>query len=87
MTISPIQSSAGANSSPVNIQTAAKIYSKNSPVSMSTSAAGFFAGADVDVDVVHDLKKALMAAIDCGDFDKAIHILKCLKEIGFNKIG
>ena len=84
MTISPIQSSAGANSSPVNIQTAAKIYSKISPISMSTSAAGFFAGADVDV--VYDLKKALMAAIDCGDFDKAIHILKCLKEIGSSKL-
>ena len=64
---------------------AAKIYSKNSPASLSTNASGFFAGAEVEV--VHDLKKALMAAIDCGDFDKAIHILKCLKEIGFNKIG
>ena len=85
MNISPTQSSVGINSSPINIETAAKIYSKNSPISMSTSAAGFFAGADVDI--VHDLKKALMAAIDCGDFDKAIHILKCLKEIGFSKIG
>ena len=47
---------------------------------MSTSAAGFFAGADVDI--VHDLKKALMAAIDAGDFSKAIYILKCLQEIG-----
>ena len=84
MTISPIQSSAGANSSPVNIQTAAKIYSKNSPESFSTNAAGFFAGAEVEV--VHDLKKALMAAINCGDFDKAIPILKCLKEIGFSKL-
>ena len=85
MNISPIQSSAGANSSPVNIQAAAKIYSKHSPASMSTSAAGFFAGADVEI--VHDLKKALMAAITSGDFDKAIYILKCLKEVGFNKIG
>lgn len=85
MQISSIQAVAGPTSSPVSMHVAAKIYSKNSPISMSTSAAGFFAGADVDV--VHDLKKALMAAIDCGDFDKAIHILKCLKEIGFNKIG
>ena len=78
MNISPVQS--GTTSSPVNIETAAKIYSKNSPASMSTSAAGFFAGADVDI--VHDLKKALMAAINSGDFSKAIHILKCLQEIG-----
>lgn len=85
MNISPTQSSVGINSSPINIETAAKIYSKNSPESFSTNAAGFFAG--VEVEVVHDLKKALMAAINCGDFDKAIHILKCLKEIGFNKIG
>ena len=80
MQISPIQSVAGSTTSPVNIETAAKIYSKNSPVSLSTNASGFFAGAEADV--VYDLKKALMAAIDCGDFDKAIHILKCLKEIG-----
>lgn len=80
MNISPIQSSAETNSSPVNIQSAAKIYSKNSPVSLSTNASGFFANAEADV--VYDLKKALMAAINCGDFDKAIHILKCLKELG-----
>jgi hypothetical protein len=85
MNISPIQPSAGINSSPINIETAAKIYNKNSPMSMHTSAAGFFAGADVDI--VYDLKKALMAAIDRGDFDKAIYILKCLQEIGFSKIG
>jgi hypothetical protein len=85
MQISPIQSVAGPTSSPVSIHAAAKIYSKNSPASMSTSAAGFFAGADVEI--VHDLKKALMAAINSGDFDKAIYILKCLKEVGFNKIG
>lgn len=80
MNISPIQPSAETNSSPINIQAAAKIYSKNSPVSLSTNASGFFANAEADV--VHDLKKALMAAINCGDFDKAIHILKCLKELG-----
>ena len=78
MNISPVQS--GTTSSPVNIETAAKIYSKNSPVSLSANAAGFFAGAEADI--VHDLKKSLMAAINSGDFDKAIHILKCLQEIG-----
>ena len=66
--------------SPVSMHAAAKIYSKNSSVSLSTDASGFFANAEADV--VHDLKKALMAAINCGDFDKAIHILKCLKELG-----
>ena len=78
MNISPLQS--GTTISPVNVETAAKIYSKNSPASLSTNASGFFAGAEADV--VYDLKKALMAAIDAGDFDKAIHILKCLQEIG-----
>lgn len=66
--------------SPVDMQLAAKIYSKHSPVSLNTSAAGFFAGADIDI--VNDLKKALMNAIDSGNFEKAIHILKCLKELG-----
>jgi hypothetical protein len=80
MQISSIQAVAGPTSSPVSMHAAAKIYSKNSPVSLSTNASGFFAGAEADV--VHDLKKALMAAINCGDFDKAIHILKCLKELG-----
>ena len=84
MQISSIQAVAGPTSSPVSMHVAAKIYSKNSPESFSTNAAGFFAGAEVEV--VHDLKKALMAAINCGDFDKAIHILKCLKEIGFSKL-
>ena len=80
MQISSIQAVAGPTSSPVSMHAAAKIYSKNSPVSLSTNASGFFANAEADV--VHDLKKALMAAINCGDFDKAIHILKCLKELG-----
>ena len=80
MNISSTQPIDTQSKSPVSMHAAAKIYSKNSPVSLSTSAAGFFANADVDV--VHDLKKALMAAIDCGDFDKDIHILKCLKELG-----
>jgi hypothetical protein len=84
MQISPIQSVAGSTTSPVNIETAAKIYNKNSPASLSTNASGFFAGAEADV--VYDLKKALMAAIDRGDFDKAIYILKCLQEIGFGKL-
>ena len=85
MQISSIQAVAGPISSPVSMHAAAKIYSKNSPASLSTNASGFFANAEVEV--VHDLKRALMAAIDCGDFDKAIHILKCLKEIGSSKIG
>ena len=64
-------------SSPINIQAAAKVYSKHIPVSVSTNAAEWFG----DVDVVVDLKKALMLAINCGDFDKAIHILQALKEL------
>ena len=80
MNISSTQPIDTQSKSPVSMHAAAKIYSKNSPVSLSTDASGFFANAEADV--VHDLKKALMAAINCGDFDKAIHILKCLKELG-----
>ena len=80
MNISSTQPIDTQTKSPVSMHAAAKIYSKNSPVSLSTDASGFFANAEADV--VHDLKKALMAAINCGDFDKAIHILKCLKELG-----
>ena len=79
MNISSTQPIDTQSKSPVSMHAAAKIYSKNSPVSLSTNASGFFANAEADV--VHDLKKALMAAINCGDFDKAIHILKCLKEL------
>ena len=78
MNVSPISNSAPFSVTPAHI--AAKVYSKNSPPSLSTSAAGFFAGADVDV--VHDLKRALMQAVESGDFDKAMHIIKCLKEMG-----
>ena len=80
MNISSTQPIDTQSKSPVSMHAAAKIYSKNSPVSLSTDASGFFANAEADV--VHDIKKALMAAINCGDFDKAIHILKCLKELG-----
>ena len=72
-----ISNSAPFSTTPAHI--AAKVYSKNTPASLSTNASGFFAGADVDV--VHDLKRALMQAVECGDFDKAMHILKCLKEL------
>lgn len=78
MNVSPIANSSPFTVTPAHI--AAKIYSNNAPASLSTSAAGFFAGADVDV--VHDLKRSLMQAIDSGNFDKAIHIIKCLKEMG-----
>ena len=64
-------------SSPIDIQAAAKVYSKHSPVSVSTNAADWFG----DADVIVELKKALMLAINCGDFDKAIHILHALKEL------
>ena len=63
--------------SPIDIQVAAKIYGKHSPVSVSTNASEWFG----DTDTVVNLKKALMLAIDCGNFDKAIHILQALKEL------
>ena len=64
-------------SSPINIQVAAKIYGKHSSVSYSANAVEWFG----DTDTVVNLKKALILAIDCGDFDKAIHILQALKEL------
>jgi hypothetical protein len=67
-------------SSRVNIQTAANAYLKHSQVSTTNTASKVF--ASVDAEIVHDLKKLLIMAIDCGDFDKAIYILNRLKELG-----
>ena len=64
----------------INLKAVAGLYQKNSPISLSTNAADWFGDTDT-AELVHDLKKSLMLAIDCGNFDKAMHILKMLKEL------
>ena len=34
-----------------------------------------------DLDTIHDLKKALLQAVDVGDFAKAMHILQALQNL------
>ena len=75
MNVSPIASTPVA----INLKAVAGLYQKNSPISLSTNAADWFGDTDT-AELVHDLKKSLMLAIDCGNFDKAMHILKMLKE-------
>jgi hypothetical protein len=76
MNVSPIASTPVA----INLKAVASLYQKNSPISLSTNAADWFGDTDT-AELVHDLKKSLMLAIDCGNFDKAMHILKMLKEL------
>jgi hypothetical protein len=76
MNVSPIASTPVA----INLKAVAGLYQKNSPISLSTNAADWFGDTDT-AELVHDLKKSLMLAIDCGNFDKAMHILKMLKEL------
>lgn len=76
MNVSPIASTPVA----IDLKAVAGLYQKNSPISLSTNAADWFGNTDT-AELVHDLKKSLMLAIDCGNFDKAMHILKMLKEL------
>ena len=76
MNVAPIASTPVA----INLKAVAGLYQKHSPVSLSTNAADWFGNTDT-AELVHDLKRSLMLAIDSGDFDKAIHILKMLREI------
>jgi len=38
-----------------------------------------------DAELVLDLKRALLVAIECGNFDKALFILKQLQSLAINK--
>ena len=64
----------------INLKAVAGLYQKHSPVSLTTNAASWFGDTDT-AELAHDLKRSLMLAIDCGNFDKAIHIIKMLKEL------
>ena len=59
----------------VDVKTVAALYEKNTPLGSVTKASDWFA----DIDTIDELKKALLIAINCGNFDKAIHILQQLK--------
>ncbi len=57
-------------------QTAA-LYTRHTDADLTVNPADW-AG---DVDTIHDLKKALLHAIDGGDFAKAMHILQVLQNL------
>ena len=57
--------------------TVARMYEKNSALGSVSKAADWFA----DVEKIDELKKALIMAIDCGNFDKALFILKQLQAL------
>ena len=63
--------------SDIGLGTVAKMYEKNSALGSVTKAADWFA----DVEKIDELKKALIMAIDCGNFDKALFILKQLQAL------
>jgi hypothetical protein len=62
-----------------NIQYAARAYEKNSPNSIPSSNASENLLDISKAEQIYDLKKALLLAIDGGNFDKAIFILQRLK--------
>ena len=62
-----------------NIQFVAKCYEKNSPHSIPSSKASENFLDVSNAEQIYDLKKALLSAIDAGNFDKAIFILQRLK--------
>lgn len=73
MEISPISNSIG-------IKEAASIYGKHTPPQASHSIGNTMLDAD-RADIVYDLKKELLAAIDSGQWTKAEHIIKMLQKL------
>ena len=67
------------NTTFTNIQYAAKAYEKNCPDSIPSSKASQNLLDVSKAEQIYDLKKALLLAIDSGNFDKAIFILQRLK--------
>ena len=67
---------------PTGIRQAANLYSKHSTVSFTNSKASDALSDITQAEIVHDLKKALMLAIEAGNFEKALFILMRLKEMG-----
>ena len=61
----------------VDVKSVAGLYEKNTALGSITKASDWFA----DIDKIDDLKKVLLLAINCGNFDKAIYILEQLKAL------
>jgi hypothetical protein len=66
----------------INIKSASSLYAKHSSPSLSRASDVF---AMNDAELVHDLKRALLVAIECGNFDKALFILKQLQSLASGK--
>jgi len=62
---------------PIDIKSVASLYEKNTALGSVTKASDWFA----DIDKIDELKKALLLAINCGNFDKALFILKELQTL------
>ena len=67
---------------PIGIRQAANLYAKHSSVSFTNAKASDALSDITQAEIVHDLKKALMLAIEAGNFEKALFILMRLKEMG-----
>lgn len=65
-----------------DIKRVAAMYEKNSPNSIPSTHASDNLLYITDAERVRDLKRALMLAIDCGNFEKALFILMRMKEMG-----
>jgi hypothetical protein len=61
----------------MGLGTVARMYEKNSALGSVSKAADWFG----EIDKIDELKKALIMAIDCGNFDKALFILKQLQAL------
>jgi hypothetical protein len=70
------------NISTFDIRSVAGMYEKNSPDSIPSSRASKNLQSVSDAEISRDLKRALMLAIDCGNFEKALFILTRMKEMG-----
>ena len=65
-----------------DIRSVARMYEKNSPDSIPSSRASNNLLSVSDAEMARDLKRSLMLAIDCGNFEKALFILMRMKEMG-----
>ena len=66
-----------------DIRSVAGLYEKNSPDSIPSTRASKNLLTISDAETARDMKRALMLAIDCGNFEKALFILMRMKEMGF----
>jgi len=67
---------------PIGIKQAANLYAKHSTVSFTNTKASDALSDITQAEIAHDLKKALILAIEAGNFEKALFILMRLREMG-----